>query len=63
KAVERHDEQAVTALLYRMIAYVQTAGQPILADEILPSDMILPPDNLTYDEIVGLLKEDGLVPG
>jgi hypothetical protein len=63
KAVERHDEQEVTSLLYKMIAFVQTEGKPIPATEIVPSDAILPPDNLTYDEIVSILKEDGLVPG
>jgi hypothetical protein len=62
-AVSRHDEQAVTEMLYKMIAYVQTAGTPVDQDEILPSDAILPPDNLTYDEIVTVLKEDGLIPG
>jgi hypothetical protein len=62
-AVQKHDEQAVTATLYKMIAYVQTEGQPIPHDEVMPSDVILPPDNLTYDEIVAVLKEDGLIPG
>jgi hypothetical protein len=62
-AVQKHDEQAVTSTLYKMIAYVQTQGQPVAADEIVPSDAILPPDNLTYDEIVTVLKEDGLIPG
>lgn len=63
KAVEQRNEQNVTALLYKMIAYVQTQGAPVGHDEVVPSDAILPPDNLTYDEIVSLLKEDGLVPG
>jgi hypothetical protein len=62
-AVSRHDEQAVTAVLYKMIAFVQTEGKPVDSDEIVPSDAILPPDNLTYDEIVTVLKEDGLIPG
>jgi hypothetical protein len=62
-AVQRHDEQAVTATLYKMIAYVQVEGQPVPHDEVVPSDAILPPDNLTYDEIVAVLKEDGLIPG
>jgi hypothetical protein len=62
-AVAQHNEQAVTSLLYKMIAYVQTQGFPVGNDEIVPSDAILPPDNLTYDEIVEVLKEDGLIPG
>ena len=62
-AVQKHDEQGVTSLLYKMIAYVQTHGQPVMDHEIVPSDAILPPDNLTFDEIVAVLKEDGLIPG
>ena len=61
-AVQKRDEQGVTAALYKMIAYVQTQGQALSHDEVLPSDAILPPDNLTYDEIVAVLKEDGLIP-
>jgi hypothetical protein len=62
-AVSRHDEPGVTAALYKMIAYVQTAGKPVDPDEVVPSDAILPPDDLTYEEIVAVLKEDGLIPG
>ncbi|MDB5056767.1 MAG: hypothetical protein JWO59_239 [Chloroflexi bacterium] len=63
EAVTRRDEQAVASLLYKMIAFVQTEGTPVEADEIVTSDAILPPDDLTYDEIVATLKEDGLIPG
>jgi hypothetical protein len=63
EAVTAHNEQAVTSLLYKMIAFVQTEGVPVDHDEVVPSDAILPPDNLTYEEIVATLKEDGLIPG
>ena len=63
QAVQQHDEQGVTSILYQLIAYVQTHGQQIDPDEIVPSDAILPPDNLTYDEILAVLREDGLIPG
>ncbi len=62
-AVTRHDEQAVTSLLYKMIAFVQSQGSPVRDEEIVPSDAILPPGDLTYEEIVATLKEDGLIPG
>jgi hypothetical protein len=62
-AVSRRDEPAVTAVLYRMIAYVQTEGTPIVPGEVVPSDVILPPDNLTYDEILASFKGNGLIPG
>lgn len=62
-AVHDRDEQGVTALLYKMIAYVQTHGTILAPEDLSPSDAILPPDNLTYEEIVATLKEDGLIPG
>lgn len=63
KAVDQHDEKTVTTLLFRMITYVQGHGVRVPDEEIVPSDAILPPDTLSYEEIVALLREDGLVPG
>ena len=63
KAVESRDELTVSATLYKMIAMVQIKGQPVGVEEVLPSDAILPHGDMTFDEIVALLKEEGLVPG
>jgi hypothetical protein len=63
QAIHNKDQVAVPALLEKMIGFVHSEGQPLGYDEIVPSDTILPPDSLSYDEIVGLLQEDGLVPG
>ncbi|MGH2344265.1 MAG: PspA-associated protein PspAA [Chloroflexota bacterium] len=63
EAVRKQDEHAVTSALFAMIDFVQTQGEPVSNDEVVPSDAILPPDTLTYDEIVAVLKEDGLIPG
>lgn len=63
EAVHRHDEQGVTAALFAMIDFVQQQGEPVPDSEIATSDAILPADTLTFDEIVTVLKEDGLIPG
>lgn len=63
EAVRTQDEKAVTSTLFAMIDFVQTQGVPVPDDEVVPSDAILPPDTLTYDEILAVLKEDGLIPG
>ena len=63
KAVDGREEINVSATLYKMIALVQIKGQPVGVEEVLPSDAILPHGDMTFDEIVALLKEDGLVPG
>jgi len=62
-AVQRQDAQGATATLYKMIEFVQTEGEAVNDDELLPSDAILPPDDVTYDELIGVLRADGLIPG
>lgn len=63
QAIHARDEKSVAATLQQMIDMVQVEGQPLGYDEIVPSDTILPPSDLSYSEIVSLLQEDGLVPG
>lgn len=63
EAVRKHDEQGVTSTLFAMIDFVQARGEPVPDSEIATSDAILPADTLTFDEIVTVLKEDGLIPG
>ena len=63
EAVRKQDEHAVTTTLIAMIDFVQKQGAPVSDDEVIPSDAILPPDTLTYEEIMVVLKEDGLIPG
>jgi hypothetical protein len=63
EAVRTRDEKAATTTLIAMIDFVQKQGQPVSNEEVIPSDAILPPDTLTYEEIMAVLKEDGLIPG
>jgi len=63
EAVRTQDEKAATSTLIAMIDFVQKQGKPVADDEVIPSDAILPPDTLTYEEIMAVLKEDGLIPG
>ncbi len=63
EAVRSRDEQGVTSTLFAMIDFVQQQGEPVPDSEIATSDAILPADTLTFDEIVTVLKEDGLIPG
>ncbi len=63
EAVRTQDENAATTTLIAMIDFVQKQGDPVSDDEVIPSDAILPPDTLTYEEIMAVLKEDGLIPG
>jgi hypothetical protein len=63
EAVRTKDENAATTTLIAMIDFVQKQGKPVSDEEVIPSDAILPADTLTYEEIMAVLKEDGLIPG
>jgi hypothetical protein len=63
KAVADSDDAAFQELLQNMNALVTEQGAPLADDEILPSDVILPPPDETLEEARKLLGTDGFVPG
>ena len=63
RAVERDDEAAFTAALTRLLAYVRANGSPLPADALEPSDLILPPEDSSMDEVRKMLTDEGLIPG
>jgi hypothetical protein len=62
-AVERSDETAFTASLTRLLAYVRANGSPLPADALEPSDLILPREDSSMDEVRKMLTDEGLIPG
>jgi len=62
-AVERGDETAFSAALTRLLAYVRAHGSPLAADALEPSDLILPPEDSSMDEVRKMLTDEGLIPG
>jgi hypothetical protein len=62
EAVAKNDEKRMKELLGEMLAVVKRNGKPIDAREIVPSDVILPPDDLTMDEAVNIFAGSGLIP-
>lgn len=63
EAVNRLDDTGAHALLQQIIEYVQREAQPLAADDLSSSELILPAPDATLDEIRSVLREDGLVPG
>ena len=63
KAVERNDEAAFTAALRGLLAQVRAQGSPLPADSLEPSDLILPHQDSSMDEVRKMLTDDGLIPG
>ena len=62
-AVNRNDEAAFTAALHGLLDQVRARGSALPADTLEPSDLILPPEDASMDEVREMLTEEGLIPG
>ena len=62
EAMERDDEEELDARLQEMWDLVQAEGQPLPADDLSPSDVLIPPADLTLEETRELFGENGLIP-
>jgi hypothetical protein len=62
-AVDRNDEVAFTSALHGLLDQVRAEGSPLPADTLEPSDLILPPQDASMDEVREMLTEEGLIPG
>jgi PspAA-like protein len=62
-AVERGDEAAFTDALTRLLARVHADGSPLPPDILESSDLILPHEDSSMDEVRKLLTDEGLIPG
>ena len=62
-AVNRNDEAAFTAALHGLLDQVRARGSALPADTLEPSDLILPPEDASMDEVRKMLTEEGLIPG
>ena len=62
-AVERGDEPAFKAALTGLLAKVRAQGTPLPPDILDPSELILPHEDSSMDEVRKLLTDEGLIPG
>ena len=62
-AVDRNDEAAFTAALHGLLEQVRARGSALPADTLEPSDLILPPEDASMDEVREMLTDEGLIPG
>ncbi|HEY1135397.1 MAG TPA: hypothetical protein VGE77_12560 [Nocardioides sp.] len=63
KAVEDGDEEAFRPALAALLAGVRSEGVPHDPDSLDESDLILPPEDASIDEVRGMLGDEGLIPG
>ena len=61
-AVQAGDEQRFARELGRLLALVRDAGRRMDADHLAASELILPPDDSSLEEIAGEVSADGLIP-
>lgn len=61
-AVERNDQGALTAALGALLARARQ-GTPLPPDSLEPSDVIIPYEDATVDEVRKLMTDEGLIPG
>ena len=62
-AVEHNDEAAFKVALTGLLAQVHAQGSPLPPDILEPSDLILPHEDSSMDEVRKLLTDEGLIPG
>jgi hypothetical protein len=62
-AVDRNDEAAFRPALAALLAKVRQVGSPAEADDLRPSELILPRQDASMDEVRKLLTDEGLIPG
>ena len=62
-AVNRNDEAAFTSALHGLLDQVRAQGSPLPADTLEESDLILPPQDASMDEVRAMLTDEGLIPG
>ncbi len=62
-AVDRGDEEAFRAALTALLARVREAGTPTEADDLRPSELIIPQPDASMEEVHKLLTDEGLIPG
>jgi hypothetical protein len=61
-AVEQGDETGFRELWSQMLELVASDGNALADDELLESDVILPPRDVTFQEAQGEFTGEGLIP-
>jgi PspA-Associated protein len=56
-------EEQFRAAFERLIEFVRSNGQPVAEDRLEPSDVILPPPDVSFEEAKAEFSGEGLIPG
>ena len=61
-AVESGDEAGFQELWNQMVELVKSDGEPLADDELVESDVIMPPRDISFEEAKGEFTGEGLIP-
>lgn len=62
KAVEGDDQAGFATAYKTLLDFVRSNGQPMAEEDLEPSDLILPPADITFAEAKGGFSGEGLIP-
>jgi hypothetical protein len=61
--IEGGDQDAFRQTFGALLEAVRSVGEPLPDDSLEPSELILPAEDATLEEVKAMLKDDGLIPG
>ncbi|KOU18825.1 F0F1 ATP synthase [Streptomyces sp. WM6372] len=61
--MESGDEEGFRRTLSALLDAVRRLGEPLPDDALEPSELILPAQEASLDEVKEMLSDDGLIPG
>jgi hypothetical protein len=61
-AIDSGDEVKFRGALHALLEQVRTVGKTLPAEDLAPSELILPPADATMDEVRAMLGDEGLIP-
>jgi hypothetical protein len=62
-ACETGDEEHFHAAFNELLEFIRKHGQPVPEDRLEPSDVILPPPDVSFAEAKAEFTGEGLIPG
>ena len=62
-ACQSDDEQQFRAAFSRLLEFVRTEGRRVSEDELVGSDLIIPPPDVSVQEAKAEFSGEGLIPG
>lgn len=60
---ESGDERKFATAFSRLLAFIRERGRALGDDDLRPSDLILPPPDVSFAEARAEFKGEGLIPG